>query len=74
MPFAAPLRTALAGVAEGDGVEVAAPLLCETTRQLPNPDVVVKDTRQRSLPVPPVQLVPAGSWALSCCWELFLGF
>jgi hypothetical protein len=54
MPFAAPLRTGLAGEAEGEGAEVASPLPCETTTQLPNPAVVAKDARQRSLPVPPV--------------------
>ena len=55
IPFAAPLRTGLFWLGwDGDEAASAAPVPCDTTTQLPNPEVVVKDARQRSLFLPPV--------------------
>jgi len=42
---------------------------CETTTQLPNPAVVLKDARQRLPEAPPVQFMPAGIWTVSCSEE-----
>jgi len=46
---------------------------CEATTQLPKPAVVTKETRQRSLEVPPVQVVPGGNWTSSCCVAVLVG-
>ena len=35
---------------------------CLTATQFPKPEVVLKDIKQVSLVLPPVHLVPAGSW------------
>jgi len=46
---------------------------CEATRQLPKPAVVTKETRQRFFEVPPVHVVPAGSWTVSGCVPAVVG-
>ena len=46
---------------------------CETAMQLPKPLALVNDTRHL-LPVdPPVHVIPAGSWTVSCSLPSCLG-
>jgi len=61
-------------VFEGETVSFPDPVPCETTTQFPKPEVVMNDARQSVWLVPPVHLIPAGSWTLSCSVPAAVGF
>lgn len=57
-----------------DAAPVAAPVVCLTAIQFPKPPAVVKETRHRSLPEPPLHWVPLGNWTVSSCEPTLVGF
>lgn len=69
----APLRTWAWLVFNGDRTVSTGSTACETTTQIPGPETVVIDARQRFWFVPPVHLVPAGSLMMNCCVSSFAG-